>query len=648
MTFRSSLFRAVRRASVPAAAILLALSVSAAEPGAGGTVNFSFDAVDVQAFVKLVGEITGRHFVVDSGVQGKITVLAPKVPRDQVYPLFVSIIESAGCSVIEERGVTRVVSMPGRAVPPVPVIGPDEATPEVGIITKIIALRNVRADAVARALQGASGGGGKSGGPGIAAIDETNHLLVTDTGSNVRRLERIIAELDVPGASRVTEVVPLRFASAEEIADQINLAVSERDTRAAALTRRLPAPPGTSSSRPEDYGAFAVASPHSNSILLVGSAPKVRELRDLVSKMDVDAESGRGRLNAIFLKYVSAQDAAKNITALLDKSSAKAPQTERRRVAIEASPENNALLVDASPGDFDVVRKLVDQLDRLPNQVHIDVTIIEHTLSDDLDVGVEMVALDLNSSPNEPGVAASSRLGDGADSVLNLVQQGLFPRGLTVGVVAGTRVGADGKAVPNIPAMLSLNALKKEGRFKVLSHTSLESQDNKEASVSIVNEIPILKSTIEGGSGTSRDVIQNIERVDVGIKLKLTPHVIGEEVRMTLNPSIEAVIDPGPSGTAFAPTIAKREVSTTVTVGNERTIVIAGLTRQDENRIERRVPILGRIPLLGRLFRHDISQKEETNLLILVTPKIMADRADSDRVLDDWSRRTGLNPNEKP
>jgi general secretion pathway protein D len=176
----------------------------------------------------------------------------------------------------------------------------------------------------------------------------------------------------------------------------------------------------------------------------------------------------------------------------------------------------------------------------------------------------------------------------------------------------------------------------------------LESQDNKEASVNIVNQIPILKSTIEGGSGTSRDVIQNIERIDVGIKLKLKPHIIpGGDVRMTLNPSIEAVTDQGPSGTSFTPTIARREVSTTVTVGDGKTIVIAGLTRQDENRVDRRVPVLGAIPLLGRLFRQTVDTKENTNLLILVTPHVIADAGASARITEEWSRRTGLDANDE-
>jgi general secretion pathway protein D len=173
-------------------------------------------------------------------------------------------------------------------------------------------------------------------------------------------------------------------------------------------------------------------------------------------------------------------------------------------------------------------------------------------------------------------------------------------------------------------------------------------QDNKEASVSIVNQIPILKSTIQGGSGTSRDVIQNIERMDVGIKLKITPHVIPNgQVRMELNPSIEAVVDAGPSG-QYTPTTARREVSTVVTVPDGETIVIAGLTREDKIKVVHKIPILGSIPLIGWLFRHTVDSTEKTNLLIFVTPRVMKNPAGALQLRQDLQKRTGLQFEDEP
>jgi len=620
--------------------------------GDESVVNFSFDQVEVRAFAKLVGDITGREFVVGDDVEGRVTIVAPRIKRSEVYPLFVSILESVGCSVIEGEKVSRIVSLGKRTTPAAPVYGADDVTPARGVITKILRLEHVSVRELQKAIE-SKVGGGKTG--AVAAVEETNHLIVTDTADGVRRIEKIVAEIDQPGLAKTTEVIPLQFASAEALAQQLTMAMSETIGRGEALKRRLPAVVAGSG---VGQGVTVVASPQSNSLILVGPMARIRELKRIIDLMDVDTQAGRGRLNAIFLKYMSAEEAATSISALLDKSAGKAPAGEgRRRISIEASVANNALLVDAMPGDFDVVKKLVDQLDRVPDQVLIEVMIAETSADDEFNLGVEMNAFGL-PGPGGSSISGGSRLESGTDSLMARIQQGIMPRGLTVGVApgtaAGTAAGAAGSVAVGagtagaasgvaVPVAINIDAVKRSGAFDIVSETSLEAQDNLEATVSIVNEIPILKSTIQGGSGTARDVVQNIDRVDVGIKLKITPHVIGgEQVRMTLNPSIEAVIDPGPSGTQFAPTIAKREVSTTVTVQDGHMIVIAGLTREDKTRVTSKVPLLGSIPLVGLLFRQTVDATKKTNMLIFVTPHIVTRPGDAEEMRRAWQEKTGL------
>ncbi len=628
------------------ALVLLAVCSSSLLATPASRINFSFDQVEVRSFVKLVGGITGKKFVLADDVNGKITVVSPQVSRDEVYPLFVSILESAGCSVVEDGDIIRVVTLPPRDTQIAKVVGPNEKLPASGLSTKIISLKNVTAAHIKKVLEPHIRGG-KLG--AIAALDETNHLLITDTVDNIKRVEKIIAEIDSPGAARITEIVSLKFATADNLAEQLNAAVAETASRADRLKNRLPNVPGITGSR---RTAVVVPAPHANSLILVGSSSQVAELLKIVARMDVDVPSGRGRLNALFLKYLSAEDAAKSLNALLgrgpaSKGAARRTTTERD-IAIEAMAENNALLVDAMPGDYEVVKKLIEQLDIVPQQVHISVLIAEHNQSDGLNLGVEMAALDIPAAIGDTVMQGGSSLAAGADNLMNAIQGGVFPNGLTLGIAHGSRLDAEGKIVPSYPAYINIDAVKSSGHFKILSETSLTQQNNIEASMNVVEEIPILKSTISGGTGTSRDVIQNIDRVDVGIKLTLTPHIIpGGEVRMKLNPSIEAVIDSGPPGTEFAPTIAKREVSTTVTVPDGRMIVIAGLTRDDKIVSERRVPLLGSIPIIGRLFRHTSESHEQKNLLIFVTPRIVTDIAAAQSVLEDWEKKTGLTPDER-
>jgi general secretion pathway protein D len=146
--------------------------------------------------------------------------------------------------------------------------------------------------------------------------------------------------------------------------------------------------------------------------------------------------------------------------------------------------------------------------------------------------------------------------------------------------------------------------------------------------VSVVENIPILKSSVEG-SGSGRDYIQNIDRVDVGIKLKVTPHVNPQrEIQLDLNPSIESIVENATTGAlSYTPTIAKRETKTTVTVPDRATVIISGLIREDSYKLAKKIPLLGDIPFLGALFRSTSDATKRTNLLIFVTPHIVTDPA---------------------
>ncbi len=609
-----------------------------------GVVNFTFDQVEVRAFVKLVGEITGKRFVVGDKIEGKITIVSPAVKQSEVYTLFLSILESVGFSVVSEGDVMRVVALPSQDGGLAPVVGADGSLPESGLITKVIRLKYVSASELKNLLD--SNGKGERAGA-VGAIKETNHLIVTDTVANIRRVEALVSEIDQPGLAQVTAVIPLMYAEADDMASQLTKALGFDADRRQNLASRFGIQ-AMAKLLNEERPPSVVAALHANSLIVVGTATQITALKDLVSKMDVDVPSGRGRLNAIFLHHLSSEEAAENITALLgQRTDDKGQPVGRRDIAIQANVSCNALLVDANPGDFEVVKRLISQLDKAPEQVHIEVLIMEVANSEGLEFGVDLAAIDMPSGAGDSVVQGGMSLKDDASGLLNAVQDGVFPRGLSVGVAHGSSVGSDGAVQLGYPGLVNIDALRSQGRVKVVSETSLQSQNNKEASVLVVSEIPILTSSIQGGSGTSRDVIQNIERVDVGVKLKITPHVIPDGfIRMALNPSIEAVIDSGPSGTQFAPTIAKRQVETTVTVENGRTIVIAGLTREDEIERERKVPILGSIPLLGWLFRRVENSLERTDVLILVTPTVVTEVAAADAVRDRWEGKTGLERHE--
>jgi general secretion pathway protein D len=598
-------------------------------------VNFNFDQADVRVLIKLVGDITGRKFVVDPAVEGKVTVVTPgQIPVTEVYQLLLAVLESAGYAVLEQDGVFRVLARAPRPIPTVPVLS-DDATPSGdALFTKVISLAHVSAAEVRRMLEPMVADG-KNG--ALTALETTNHIVVTDTADNIRRLEALIAQIDRPGVARVTELYTLKHAVARNIADELNQAITGLRTRADTEGERIRQRLARSEGGGGPADAVVVAAPHSNSLILAGTPAQVAELKDLIARLDVEAQAVSGHLQAIFLKYLSAEDAAKSLTALLARNAEK--NAERSIIAIEANLANNALMVDAAPQDFEMVRQLVEKLDLPPPQVLVEVMIAEMTLGDGHDYGAEFLS---SASPQQDStvIVGGSRAAEGEDRLLAQVVQGVVPQGLTFGLAKGSYTDANGNVVPRFPFLMNVNALKYESNFKILSNVPLWAQNNQEAAVTIGKNIPILKSTIEGGSGTARDVIENIDRIDVGIKLKVTPQVNPDgEVCMRLNPSIEAILEATTDGKAFTPTIARREVTTTLTVPSGETIVISGLIREDNVEKERRVPFLGSIPLLGWIFRHSVKEVERTNLLIFVTPSVARTREEAAALTGRWRQQ---------
>jgi len=597
-----------------------------AAPVQGPEIQFNFDQADIRLVTQIVGKITGKKFVVPEGITGKVTILTPgNISVDEVYSLYLNMLEASGYTVAERGGVYTVVALPGS--PAIPM----GSGLDGGLITKLISVTNVNAAAIKKSLEPLVRGG-KEG--ALEVFVPGNYLVVTDTADNVARLETLVAQLDKPGSGSVVEVIPLKHASAEDVADQLRATFGATDSAANKINRHFQQVAGGTGQMPTDF--TVVAAPQANSLILVGLPMQIAETRRIIELMDVENEHGFGRLNAIFLKYLSAEEAAKSLNSLLGKNVEK--ETTRRSIAIEPMVANNALLVDASPQDFEYVRRLVERLDVVPQQVLVEVLIAEVNMQEGLDLGVEWFGID---NPGKKGTGGFGRTRYGEkDSMMGLLTEGIFPQGLALGVISGTFTGPDGTEYNQIPVYLKAVAGNRD--LKILSNIPLWAQNNLEASVSVVDNIPILKSAVEG-SGSDRDFIQNIERLDVGIKLILTPHVNPDrEIKLDLKTSIEAVVKESGEALEYTPTIAKREVETTVTLPDRATVILSGLIREDTVKITSKVPILGDIPFIGWLFRSTSDLKKRTNLLIFVTPRIVTDMRIAEKERMRLERATSL------
>ena len=604
-------------------------------------VNFSFDQVDIKFLVKLVGDLTGRKFVIAKDVEGKVTVVTPpKIPLSEVYPLFLSILDANGCAVTEHNGIYKVLKRARPTVPIAPVRSEGEPMPAGGLVTKVIRLSHVNAAEVAAFLEPLVGGE-KTG--HLSFLEATNHLIITDTVENQMRIEKILQRIDKPGLAQATEIYHLKYAQAEDIARELNQAISgvysTIMTRGERLKQRLPRPSRAGATIP--CNALVVAAPHSNSLILVGTNMQISDLKEIIKRIDIEPKTGYGHLQAIFLKYLSAEEAAESLNALLSKND----KAVQNKIAIESSTGNNALLIDAAPQDFEMVKELISQLDHPPQQVLVEVMFAELTFNDNRDIGVEFLGADSLHEGSKVAIGGM-RTAEGESELMSNILKGIVPHGLTFGLAKGTYTDAQGNIVRGFPALLNIRAIQENATFKILSNVPLWTQNNQEAKVNIGKNIPILKSTISGGAGTARDIIENIDRIDVGIKLTVTPHVNpNNEILLKLNPCLEAIIESTTGGKAFTPTIAKREVTTTLTVPSGETIVISGLIREDTVSRIRKIPYLGSIPGIGWLFRRTIINKERSNLLIFVTPRVISKFSEARELTEQLRVKTGLSTN---
>ena len=568
------------------AAFALAAAAQDAAPAARGDfLSFNFDRVDVRAFTKVVGAFTQKRFVVPEGVEGSITVVSPPVSREEAYRVFAAILESNGFTLQREGDLERVVALPDRAARMGDVVPADAALPDHGFVTRIFRLDHIPAEDMRRTLEAQLGQKDS-----VSVLEETNHLVISDTAERLRRVQELVRELDKPGMAAACEVIPLAHAP------------------------------------------VVVAAEHANRLLVTGSQRQIQSIRELVEKLDVAAPSGRSDFNSIVLKFIKAEDFAKNMTTLLEKFAAgNADPTLARRIAVQALEGQNALLVNASPEDFRAVEALVDRLDVRPSQVHIEVVIAEVQEGAEDTLGVQF-----NFAGSHHGAAyggGSHPNAETAGSTLaSAVGSQVYPEGLAAAVVnkAGQTIG-----------VLNVDALKQNSGVRIIATPSVSAQNHKPAEVTIVSNIPMTESTVTG-TGSDRDVVQTITRYDVGVKLAITPHVVpGGDVQMELEPSIEAVTSGGNSSD-YAPTISKRTVKTVMTARDGETIAISGLSRSDRTTVERRVPILGSIPLLGWLFRWETETERRTSIVVFVTPTVLDEEGAPAALRESLETRTGL------
>ena len=596
------------------ALLLCLLDAGQLRAATGTTITPNYKDADIRQVIEAVGEVTGKNFILDPRVKAQVTMLSvtPMSP-DAFYEAFLSILSVYGFVAVPAGDVIKILpdanarQMPGAELESGGGRRPDD------IVTRVIAVQNVAAAQLVPILRPLIPQYGH-----LAAHPPSTLLIISDRASNVDRMAHIIARID-QAADQDYEVIRLEHASATEIVKLV-----------AALNQGAQQGEGAGGPR-----ITVVADERTNSVLLTGAKDDRLRYRALITHLDTPLEEG-GDTQVRYLRYTNATDLAPKLQSQYSGTGAQAaagkdaaPPAQRGEIGIWADDSTNALAITAPPKIMKSMMAIIDKLDIRRAQVLVEAVIVEVTSDRAAELGVTWAvgnakldnAVGVTKFPGSTGVAgvAGALLGGGSGSGTTN-PAALIGDGLSLGVGRLRDSGVSFVAL--------LEALESDGTSNIIGTPVLVTLDNEEAEIKVGQQVPFVTGSYTNGNtgGTSTNTVnpfQTIQREQVGLSLKLTPQINeGDAVRLKIAQEISSLL---PSSAAVDLITSNRSINTTVIVQDGATLVLGGLIQDQVSEKQQRVPILGRIPLLGALFRHNETTKAKTNLMVFIKPTILRD-----------------------
>ena len=594
-------------------AVLLALLLGPVQAAAQQfTVNLK--ETDIQELIKFVAEATGTTIVVDPSVKGKVKVVSSKpVTREELYQLFLSILEVHGYTAVSSNGVVRVIQSKDARSAPVRVSdGNSSGHTTDEYVTEVIRLENISAAKLIPVLRPLVPQQAH-----MAAYAPSNAIIISDLSSNIDRIRGIIDRMD-KSAMQQTDIVKLRFAVAEDVVSMLDTLAKSEAKQSGGETEVL-----------------LVADTRTNSVLVSGDELERARIRTLVQHLDTPLEQS-GNVKVIYLEYAQAADIAEVLTRVmqnidgLDSVEGGKPATKGNAATIEADEGTNALSITANAEKMAAIESVIHRLDIRRAQVLVEAIIVEMEVIDGQDLGIQWLFADQSGAFGSNINASDARARNIADAVLpdddsdNDINLASLAGALAS--TGGTTLGW-GQVSDSLSMAVILSALEEQTNANILSTPSLLTLDNQEAYITVGQNVPFVTgsytNTGAGGDG-AQNPFQTIERENVGITLTVTPHVNeGDSVVLDISQEVSSLS--GLTAVASDLITNERKIQTKVLAQDNTVVVLGGLIKDDVQDGTQKVPFLGDIPFLGRLFRTDAVQSTKTNLLIFIRPTIIRD-----------------------
>lgn len=597
--------------------------------------------VEIPTLIETVSRITGKSFVVDPRVKGRVTVITSSdIDEDELYETFLSILQVHGFSAVPSgANLIKVVPSNQAKQQPVPVIGEKEEKQRKKLrrnadelITRVIRVEHVPAAMLVPILRPLVPSTGQ-----LQAYGPSNTIVISDRAANIERLIQVIRRMDRADDEEL-EVIPLRYASAKDLAQTIQK-LQQSSIKGAKSKNKISADVRT------------------NSLLLSGDKSSRQQVRKIIAKLDTP-QPLEERTRVIYLKYAKATDLAKVLTGFSKtQKSTKATKkgaagTQKAEIDIQADEATNSLIITAEADVQRNLEKVIRRLDIRRAQVLVEAIIADVSSNLSKRIGLQLATGAITKRGGFGGGIASSF--DSAGSSLTGILTGTATS-LANGLTAAIGLGSDG----TVNFGLLLNALAGDSATNILSTPSLVAMDNEEAKIVVATNVAIESGQYSntggstGGNSTPSNPFITREQKDVGLTLKIKPQVNdGTSIKLEISQETSnlAASDAGPGNRA----IDKRTIDTNVIVEDGQILVLGGLIQDTFEDTESKVPLLGDIPIIGRAFTNKSTRKSKKNLMVFIHPVIMRDVLSGDNYtrqkynklkqaqIDSGSTRRGL------
>ncbi len=611
--------------SVAVAFLIITFSpISLAEDSA----QINLRDVEIPTLIETVSRITGKSFVVDPRVKGRVTVITSSdIDANELYETFLSILQVHGFSAVPSgANLIKIVPSNQAKQQPVPVIGEEEEKaariaekarksgkrnkhgkkykkPKKRnadeLITRVIRVEHVPAAMLVPILRPLVPSTGQ-----LQAYGPSNTIVISDRAANIDRLIKIIKRMDRADDEEL-EVVPLKYASAKQLAQTITI-LQRSSIKGAASKNRI------------------AADVRTNSLLLSGDKSSRQQVRKIIRKLDTYQRTEE-RTKVIYLRYAKATDLAKVLTGFSKtQKTTKATKrgaagTQKADIDIQADDSTNSLIITAEPDVQKNLAKVIRKLDVRRAQVLVEAIIAEISADLSKNIGVQLGTGAADSGKN---------VGFGILSQFSSAGASFSAKGVPIPAKDGGTFGFALGHAGQVNFGLLLNALSGDAATNILSTPTIIALDNEEAKIVVGKNVPFLTgqftNTGSGGSTSPSNPFQTIERKDVGLTLKIKPQINdGSSIRLDIEQEISSLSASDVSTTDVVTN--KRTINTSVMVEDGQVLVLGGLIEDTYTDTEQKVPVLGDIPIIGRAFRNNKTIKKKQNLMVFIHPVIMRD-----------------------